>query len=298
MRTLAADSVFSCAGPSTEAGVSAAVLKADQLDPRTAGWLAGILDVGGILIQVYPPLKRRDEPERLHEDRSTVAECLVPVRHHIQLLPRGDRDGTARWMLACSGVDLYCQHKPRLVSLTTSGSQAPFWRWMHGTPADCDVCDVSDSLRQAGDILQFVTDAGDDGVYARLRRMPAAPGVMYPGRWLEGKAPCLSLTRIEIDTDGRVRPCRQADPIGNVGDDRQALAARLGSLAREAELRRGCEQCPATHCPRCPFPALDDATYCGIMRTQAPALDFLSRAHLYSRIPSMLTMQRDKLGGD
>jgi hypothetical protein len=43
---------------------------------------------------------------------------------------------------------------------------------------------------------------------------------------------------------------------------------------------------------------LDDRTYCGIMRREGRALSFLNWAHLYSRLPMLLFMQRDQVGAD
>lgn len=298
VRRLALDSLYGCAGPTTDAGISAIVLEAPELTGPTGEWLAGTLDIGGVLLQIYPPMKRLEEPIRLDADRSMFAECLIPARHHIQLLPRATRSGASRWLIACSGVDLYCTHKRSLVSVEASDEARPFLDWLDGSPSACQLCEISGCLRKPAQLHAFLNKSGEDVLGGQLRRMPVAPGARYSGRWLEGQAPCLGLTRIEVDSEGRIRPCRHAEPIGVIGDDRSALAARLRALAEEAQQRRGCSTCPATHCPRCPFPGLDERTYCSIMRKQVRALGFFRWAHLYSRVPSILAEQRDKLGGD
>jgi hypothetical protein len=299
IKALAADALCGCgASLKPEGGISVAVLHAGELTPETAEWLARILDVGSILVQVYPPLKRTKESLQLYEDRRTFSDCLVPARHHIQVLRRPEKGGNACWRLACSGVDFYGTHKPELLSLTTSDSPAPFLDWLRGAPSMCALCEVSDSLRRPKELVRFLDQAGEEGVGDRLRRMPVPPGLKYPGRWLEGGSPCLSQTRIEIDADGHVRPCRHGEPIGTVGDEKQALERRLAGLAAEAELRRGCGECRQVDCPRCPFPGVDDRTYCSIMRNQGRALGVLKWAHVYSRVPILLSIQRDKLGGD
>lgn len=299
VKTLAADALYGCgASLAAESGTSVAVLHAGKLTHTTAEWLSRVLDVGSTVVQVYPSLKRSEEALKLYEDRRVFSDCLVPSRHHVQLLPRTKKDGCARWMLACSGTDLYCMHKPELVSLTTSSTAVPLVRWLGARATNCNVCEVSGALRRPEKLVRFVSQTGDDNVGARVRRMPVPPRVRYPGRWLEGAAPCLSLTRLEIDAHGRVRSCSHGEPIGMVGDERQTLTHRLVSLAAEAERRRECDNCPSTQCPRCPFPGVDDRTYCQIMRTDGRALDLLKWVHLYSRVPSILAVQRDKLGGD
>ncbi len=295
VRTLAVDSLRTCATDTNGGGLSTALLEAPELTRATAEWLASVLDVGGVLVQLYPSMSRREELWRLYKDRQTFAEALVPARHHIQALPRKGSPGTVRWTLACSGIDFYRTHKPSLVALTTSEGPEPLLDWLAGVPARCDVCEASDLLRHPEKSLEACPR---ENLGSRLSHLPIPPTLKYPGRWLEGATPCLSLTRLEIDAEGNVRPCRHADPIGKVGDDRSLLTARLAARVAETERRRDCASCPAARCSRCPFPGMEDHAYCEIMREQTNALDLLEWAHLYSRLPSLLTMQRDRTGGD
>ncbi len=297
--SLGTDGLYGCgASTAPDGGISVAVVHDGELKKATAEWLSGMLDVGGILVQIYPSLKRRQEDLRLYLDRRAYTECLMPARHHIQVVPRPSKNGGKRWMVECSGADLFCSHKPDLVTIRESNDASPFTAWLQGKPSEYALCEVSEYLNAPDEILQFLDETGDSDLGARLRHMPMAPGLKYPGRWLEGTAPCLGLTRIEVDEDGCVRPCRHGDPIGVVGDTREALANRLAQLARDAEQRRGCDACENRHCSRCPFPGVDDSTYCRIMREQVPALNFLKWTYLYSRVLFVLSLQRDKLGGD
>lgn len=299
VRSHAADSLFACRSPySEEPGISAAVVNAGELSSRTAEWLARILDVGGIVIQIYPPLKRTDQNAVLNCDRLMFSEWLVPARHYIQMLQRVSGSGDERWLVTSSGIDLYCAHKPSLLSIRATDDPVQFVNWLKGIPTQCTLCEVSDYLRQPDELEQFLKKTDGNEIGTRLRRMPVPPGLKYPGRWLRGKTSCLSLTRIEIDREEKVRCCRHGEPIGSVGDAKEALAGRLANLAGEAEQRRGCDKCPNSHCPRCPFPGVAEETYCSIMSRQARPLGFLNLAYLYSRVPSILTIQQDKLGGD
>jgi anaerobic magnesium-protoporphyrin IX monomethyl ester cyclase len=300
VRVLAADSLYSCGAPGadSEAGTSVAVVRGPELKPAVADWLGGILDIGSILLQVYEPLKRREENYRLYCDRTVVTESLFPARHHIQMVPRAGTNGDRRWMLSCSGSDLYCSHKPFLLSIRTCDSPAPFLDWMEGRPVECSMCDVSGCLRSPRELARFAKNGGNKDLGARIRQMPPPPSMHYPGRWLRGKAPCLSLSRIEVDATDQVRCCSQGEPIGSVGDSRGALVARLASLAEEAERRRGCAECPVTDCPRCPFPGMTERQYCGLRKRRARELGVLDWVHAYSRVPSLLALQRDEVGSD
>lgn len=299
IKVLATDVLQGCnASFKLEGATSAALLHGGALTRESAEWLARILDVGSTLVHVYPGLKRAKESLQLSDDRRTFIGCLVPARHYIQVLCRPERDGNARWMLACSGVDVYATHKPKLLSVTTSDGATPFLNWLAGTPTECTLCEVRDVLRRPNELIRFLDGVANESVGDRLRRMPVPPALKYPGRWLEEKSPCLSLTRIEVDPEGVVRPCRYGEPIGQVGDERPALQRRLAVLTAEAELRRGCGECPHRDCPRCPFPGVDDRTYCTIMRYQGRALDFLKWVHAYSRVPCLLSIERDKVAGD
>ena len=297
-RMLAADALHSCGAPGVESGrgIAAAVVRGTELTAATAGWLSGILDVGSVLVQVYPPLKPSEKNRRLYCDREAAGEALLPVRHHIQLLPRADWNGLRRWIVACSGSDLYRTHKPELLTIRTSDGPEPFRDWLEGRPTECSLCDVSECLRHPDEVLRFAHEDPESEIGARLLQMAVPPGIKYPGRWTRGKAPCLPLSRIEIEQSGEVRCCLHGEPIGAVGDSRQALTDRLTWFVEEAERRRGCATCPNTQCPRCPFPGVSDQEYCSLMSRQERALDLLNWAHAYSRVPSILTLQRDRFG--
>jgi radical SAM superfamily enzyme YgiQ (UPF0313 family) len=299
-RTLAADTLHSCGAPGVESGggIAAAVVRGTELTAATAGWLSGILDVGSVLVQVYPPLKPSEKNRRLYSDRLIATETLLPARHHIQLLPRAGKNGDRRWMVACSGSDLYCAHKPELLTIRMSDGPEPFRDWLEDRPTECSLCDVSECLRHPDELLRFAHETQESEVGARLRQMAAAPGIKYPGRWIRGKAPCLPLSRIEIAESGEVRCCLHGEPIGAVGEARQVLADRLTWFTEEAERRRGCAACPNMHCPRCPFPGVSDQEYCSLMSRQERALNLLNWTHAYSRVPSILTLQRDGTGRD
>lgn len=299
VRTLAESALYSCGGASVECGggIAAAVVRGSELPLETAEWLSAVLDVGSVLVQVYPPLKPREKNYRLFCDRALAGETLLPARHHIQITPRTPRNGTLRWMAASAGADLYSTHKPELLTIHTADDAKPFEEWLEGRRTDCALCDVSERLRRP-EWTPLARAAGDGGIGARVLNMPAPPGIQYPGRWLRGRVPCLPLTRIEVEESGEVRCCRHGEAIGAVGDSAEALAERLTGFVEEAERRRGCAACPNEHCPRCPFPGVPDAEYCTLMSRQERTLELLNLTQAYARVPSMLTLQRDRYGGD
>jgi len=297
-RTLASDALYSCGAPGVESagGIAAVVVRRTELTAATGSWLSGILNVGSVLVQVYPPLKPSEKNLRLYSDRLIAAETLLPVRHHIQLLPRAAKNGDRRWMAACPDSDLYCAHRPELMTIRVSDGAEPFRAWLEGRPTECSLCDVSECLRHPDELLQFAGGTQESEIGARLWQMAVPPGIMYPGRWTRGKAPCLPLSRIEIEESGEVRSCLHGQPIGAVGDACQALTDRLTWHVEDAERRRGCTTCPNTHCPQCPFPGVSDQEYCSLMSRQERALNLLNWAHAYSRVPSILTLQPDSFG--
>jgi anaerobic magnesium-protoporphyrin IX monomethyl ester cyclase len=297
-RLLAADALASCGAPSAPGtGISFAVIDAPHLSAETAAWLAEVLNVGGTVLHLYPKMTRSNEYRQLYCDREMLGNAAVPARHYIHQLPRGAEAGAKRWLTACSGTDLYETHKPELLTIHTSDTAAPLLRWLSGEPAGCTMCEGSDCIRDVRALLQFADVAGD-APGARMRRMPPPPDLEYAGRWVRGRAPCLSMARVEITADGAVRVCRHGLPIGKVGDSVEALSNRLSELARQAEARRGCDNCMSELCPRCPFPGMSDRTYCGLMKKQERALGVLNWIHSYARIPSLVATQRDRFGGD
>ncbi len=298
VRTLAADALCSCGCPAAGlgSGISTIVLREPTLTVPTARWLKEILNVGGLLIQIYPAMKPGERKERLESDRWIAAEELLPVREHLQLVPRFGDNRQRSWMVYCAGPDLLCRHKPGLLTISESDGAQPFLDWLAGRSNGSSLCDVSECIRHPQDLERFARETPKGGIGARLYQMPVPPAIRYPGRWVRGRAPCLPLSRVELDVSGRVRCCFHGAPIGIVGEARQTLADGLIRLLENAERRRGCAACPHTDCPRCPFPGVTDRTYCSLMKRRERAVDLLTWAHVYSRVPSILTQQLDGSG--
>ncbi len=295
-RQLATDALCGCAASAgSERGVSLVVLHGNGLSRETADWLSTIMSVGGTLVQAYPQFNSRDEPTQLDYDRDQLGESRVPVRHQIQLVDAKVRPNRL-WRVAASGIDLYRMHRPGLVSIRETDGPQPFLDWLKGVSNPCVLCDAANSLSEPDELVRFLDETGDEEVGSRMKHMTVPPNLKYPGRWLEGTTPCLSLNRIEIDSTGCVRTCRHGDVIGKVGDTRVALRASLAEKAREGRQRRGCADCPNVHCPRCPFPGVDESEYCDMMRTQTRVLDLLKRVYLHARLPLILALQRDRFG--
>jgi hypothetical protein len=296
VRLLAEDALCGCdASSAEERGTGVVILEASELSPELAEWLRQILTVGGIVVQVYPAMKRSERWLRYRRDRSVLHEHLVPARHYIQVEPknRKKQHGDEQfWEVTCAGVDVFWNHTPALLSIRASAEARPLIAWTKGQETKATVCEISEYLPRPREFVQLMDRIeGSDGP-SPLQRMPIPPQVKYPGRWLRGKMPCLSLTRIEVSARGEVRCCLQGEPIGKVGDSPERLSKRLDDLAKAAERRRGCALCQNTHCPRCPFPGIDDRTYCRIMTKQERALRLLEWIDLYSRLPVLSALQR------
>jgi hypothetical protein len=244
-------------------------------------------------LQLYPPLKRDQSEQRIQRDRCMMTEHLVPARHYIQVKRTPTRTRNDRYVIACSKTDLYRTHKPSLVSITSTDGPSPMFAWLRGVSASCELCDVSPALLQSTELTRLTRCIDAEPAPSPLTQMPIPPRFRYAGRWLKEIVSCKSLDRLEVDSEGNVRCCRFGDPLGKVGDTKEHLTGRLSELARIAEQRRGCHRCTMAECPRCPFPGLDDRTYCGTIMQCAPAFRTLSWIRMYSRLPSMVARQRD-----
>jgi len=296
-RLLATDALYACeASPAAGKGTSRVIIKRGELSSETAEWLQGILSVGGTIVQVYPATNQSERWPRLCRDRDVLSEHLVPARHYIQVQPKKktkSRSGNDEsWEVACAGVDVYSTHEPELLSIRTSTGAAPLIAWAKGQETKATVCEISRYLQEPDALARLMGRIEEEGAPSFLQQMPIPPHVKYPGRWLRGEAPCRSLTRIEVDGCGDVRCCCHGEPIGKVGDRRESLSKRLAQLASAIEQRRGCAECKNMLCPRCPFPGIDDRTYCRIMTKQQQTHMFLDRMWLYSRLPLLVALQR------
>ncbi|HET7442234.1 MAG TPA: radical SAM protein [Terriglobales bacterium] len=295
LRLLATDMLYSCEpSPPGGKGIGAVVLETGELSPEIAVWLRDNLTVGSVVLQIYPPMKRGEWWRRLDRDRGTLRDHLVPCLRYIQVRPKKKIGKDERWELTSSRVDVYRIHNPELLSIVASAGAAPLISWAKGRKAKASMCEVAEYLRNPSELLRLMDRIETDDGPSPLRLMPVPPHVKYPARWLRGTAPpCLSLARAEVNVRGEVRCCRQGEPIGKVGDTSSALSKRLADLASAVERRRGCAACRNEHCPRCPFPGIDDRAYCQIMTNQERAQRALDWMWVYSRIPLFAALVRN-----
>lgn len=296
VRHLAMDVLHGCDTCfSTGGGTSAVVLEAGRLTSHLAEWLRRVLNVRGTVVQVYPPMKRRDRWTTIKEDRNIMNEHLVPVGYHLQIQPRKIQKKNAdeqSWVITYTGMDAYETEQPELLTIRVSKGAGPLVTWARGKAAKTALCEISDYLRQPEELNSLMDRIEAEGKASPLQEMSPPPQIKYPGRWLCGKAPCCALRRIEVSSCGEVRCCRQGDPIGKVGDSRETLSKQLAQRVREVERRRGCSKCRNTHCPRCPFPGVDDRTYCRIINLQERARLLLHWMRIYSRLPLIVALQK------
>lgn len=289
IRDLAAEAMFDCevSSPAT-GGVRAVVLDSETLGGATAAWLREVLDVGGTVVQVYAPLKPREREGRLRRDREEMAGHLVPARHYLQVERRRGRGGVIRHVVACAGVDLYRRHRPRLVSFSSADDSSAWYAWLRGAAIPVQVSEISPSLLQSAEFSDLAKKIDAEPDPSPLQRMSLPPRLRSCGRWLKGDPSCRALHRLDVDDRGTVRCCRSADPAGRVGDAKEKLARSFAAMARTVERRRGCRRCGVRDCPRCPFPGVDDETYCRTLKRCGPALGALGWARLYSRLPAIV----------
>lgn len=299
IKMLALDSMSSCDSRASDTGgLHYIMIDAGKLDGQLPRWLNEILDIGGIIVHRYPELPKKEADEILFDDRSILNDGLVPARHYIQVIHKVGKNGDKGLMIACSGVDLYRRHKPGLLSVSYDNSHDALAGWISSKKTECDYFEPSEIFNDPGVIISFIDEVREEGIFNVMKSMVAPPLMKYPGRWLKDKTPCMSLSRIEVDTEGNVRCCSNGKKIGVVGDSRDELKANLTEIMNKTEKRRGCERCENKNCPRCPFPGMEDSEYCRIMNEERKILDFLTYANICARMPFILESRRDRLGSD
>ncbi len=299
IREIVFDSLYSCtsydSSDSNVRGIANVILIKVNPTKKISSWLKQVLNIGGNVIQIYTPIKHQ-ERTKLIQDRCNLIEDLIPIRHHIQIIPKSrDNEGNLKYLIACSGVDLYKRHKPELVSFSVSNTYKPILEWLIQDIKTAHFCDVTKYLLNPEGLISNFGLQRSDSLSQLLKNKPIPPKIKYIERWLQGSTPCTALSRIEIYPDNKIRCCPNCDPIGNVGSSFEEIKFKLDFLVNEVTIRRGCNHCPNTYCPRCPFPGVDDITYCKIMTKQTLILKLLQSIHIYSRIPIIFNNQRDKV---
>lgn len=291
LRLITTDVLCGCDASLARKGISSVIIEANELSPEMAEWLRSILTIGGVIVQVYSEMTSSRWSLTFSRDRDVLNQHLVPACHYIQVRPKKKKDGDESLEIAGASTEVYSAHKPALLAIKTSRGAGSLIAWAKCQQAKASVCEISKYLQQPAELNQLLERIEEKKTHSPLQQMPVPPQVKYPGRWLEGKAPCSSLARVEISGQGEVRCCHQGEPIGKIGDSPAALAKRLAHLAEGVERRRGCATCRNRHCPRCPFPGIDDRTYCQIMASQQRARGVLKWIRLYSRLPLLLARQ-------
>ena len=297
VRELAADSVHDCQSPGTgRDGFSTIVIHADEVNADLAKWLQSHLEVGGTVLQLYPPLNKGKREQNTARDRQTVARNLVPHRYYIQLFRK--RAGSDQLTVATSGLDLYQAHKPSLVSINSSRSSSPMLEWMRSGQTTCELCEVPPDVLRSGELKAFDKLVRSTSKSFPLEDMAIPPRITYPGRWLQEASSCKSLSRVEVDSEGHIRCCWLGEPLGTVADSKQDLLDRFSQFVQAAEQRRGCGSCTVKECPRCTFPGVDDQTYCETIKQSLPLLRTLGLVQVCSRLMSTVARQQDLIAAE
>src|SRR5262249_23735612 len=143
-------------------------------------------------------------------------------------------------------------------------------------------------LLRSSELASLAGSIDKEGGSLVLKQMLIPPRIQHAGRWIKQSSSCRSFNRLEVDSDGFVRCCRFAPPIGRVGDSKEMLHTRLTALVMAVEQVRKCESCSVTECPRCPFPGMDDCSYCETVKQCTSALKAVQWIHLFSRLVSLV----------
>jgi len=276
IRQFAREGLYACGAPNTyEHGLSMVVIHDDEIQAETAQWLALNLSLGGTVLQVC----RNATPEdtlRLLRSRNLLLERHVPVRFHIQLVPEAPQGDVQPWRIVSEISSTFEVHHQELVTLREDRSSGSFTAWLNGEPFSADVAPPP-------------ADSNETGRATRQAFSTIPPLVPYPGRWWGREAPCLNMSRLEIDADQQIRMCRNGPIIGVVGEPFERLRQRMLSHMQALGSRR----CPCSMqslTPPVPANRTNIPAECG-QENHAPA--WLKKAIVFGKMPGMMLFNKD-----
>ncbi len=250
-------------------GFSAVVVRSSVLEEDTASWLADVLGIGGTVMQVLPakPPSERHLARQFNETRLRLMNARVPCSAYVLAAPVAELRGAIEYRVH---TDKFCR------SAHGIGVETVWWgrsagrtitRLASARPRSvyCDIVDASAWMN--GSPRTKGVPYGDGMAARRVARLPNLPVVAYADRWIGAEVPCREGKRIEVDAGGGISVCLHGDRLGSVGDPESSIRDGVAQAARSARVRRNCEACDLKNtCPKCPFPGVSDAQYCGIVR--------------------------------
>lgn len=293
VQALAIEGLYGCeALQGRENQITMAVIHADRIDRGLARWLAGILGVGGSVIQVCSDAQLFDRRETLLDDRNILAGAYVPNRYHIQLVPMPSEGSLRRWRVLSEVSYVFESHSPEIVTITEDLEGGSLGAWVEGGSIPPDICQPDMLLQRPGKLADLVERIAEKGLVEAARTFPSPPTLAYAGRWTSNDRPaCMALNRIEVDAEGRVRVCRHGDVLGTVGEDLKTLRGRLSQACADVYKKRGAG--PVSLNGRgCPFPNLTAEQH-GQIKAEAISSNLRGITAL-SRIQKVLINVRDE----
>jgi len=185
-----------------------------------------------------------------------------------------------RWHVVSELSDSLERHHPELLSLGVDAGETPLDDWPAARPRAVDICDILPPHLSGHRRAQLEERLRSSSIARLILAQPPPPVLAYSGRWTDVDPPCRRLNRIEVDDRGTLRVCRHGAPIGSVGDPLAVIVGTFEGLRRAAVARRaGLCGAPGS-VPGCPFPNVDDRSYCAAFDEQRRlwrALDLLAR---------------------
>lgn len=295
IRSLAATGLYGCGAPQPQEGaLNMAVIQADHMDAATANWLARYLAVSGMVMQIYSQPEMASQRRMLRTHRETLYQALVPVRFYLQMVPISDDGDCRSWLVLSEISDVFERHRPQLVTIIecSTNDPDPLIAWASRDPRLENICWLESTLRDGPRFGNTVQRLKEIGVHRLGRDFPLPPIPAYPDRWMGGRPACLTMSRIEVDSEGWVKVCRHGAKLGRIGDDLSHMFTHLEKEWANASRRRNGFMLGAKRIPECPFPGLSEEVYCRLFTDGAG--EVLRGFTTLSRLKGMLVNLQDE----
>lgn len=147
------------------------------------------------------------------------------------------------------------------------------------------------TLDTPGDLEKFISlssEASRNGKLMLWRSVLNSVYTIEDGcRWNCIDCPASSLSKIIIENDLNIRPCKHGKPIGKVGENFNRLKKKINKRWQSEIEKRGCHRCPVKDsCSKCLFPhPVDTAQYCRIRKSNPYLPEIIQLLEITRQVP-------------
>lgn len=264
------------------------IICADIISEELILWLQQYLALNGHLIQIHSDFHcaRQYYPE----NERAMSRYISPTNYHAiyyrskpeglasptsycrrdenKVLPPANTDNDA---IVLTPLRTYLLGKQSGVGIELISTQLVFSSSHRQINPMQSIC--VDRPTEKEDVLQLYNFlfglCNRKATFADLFDIPMFPYFSSLCRWEQGEPNCRLLETVIVDADNDVKPCWNGESVGKVGMSPEQIGKNLRRLYREAENKRGCQNChKKTVCAMCIFPApLSGQEYCDLKKS-------------------------------